>query len=263
MILHIRSQKRDEEFNATLDTVLPGLHERLDNQNFALHNQCGKLDVMSNRVHGVIKNYTDFKELYMEEKKEHENKVKTMINAGICDVKDSIGNIVGSHVKGLCTHIGNYDLQESATNVSQLMIDMQQGANNESEIVPYQHSIQQEVTTTNNLDSNSNPNDIKVSPNLYKIPKYFNIFTSMLSHWYNVVKNRNDSKDKTWRTHLSAAEKKRFQRLACIIKAFQFQLAKGITLADAEVQFEDFYKSNKKSLADLSDKYAKDILGNN
>ena len=262
LILHIRSQQRDEEFNATLDTVLPGLHERLDNQNFALHNQCGKLDVMSNRVHGVIKNYTDFKELYMEEKKEHENKVKTMINVGICNVKDSIGNIVGSHVKSLCNHIGSYDLNENSTNVSQLMIDMEQEANNESEIVPYEPPIQQEITTTTAQDSNSNPNDQKVSPTLYTIPKYFDTFTSMLSHWYNIVKNKNDSRDKTWRKHLSAAEKKRFQRLACIIKAFQFQLAKGITVTDAEAQFEEFYKSNKKSLADLSDKYAKDILGN-
>ena len=114
---------------------------------------------MSNRVHGVIKNCTDFNQLYMEEKKEHEDKVKTMINAGICDVKDSIGNIVGSHVKGLCTHIGVYNLNENGTNVSQLMIDMQQEANNETEIFPYQPSIQQEITTTNAQDSNSNPND--------------------------------------------------------------------------------------------------------
>ena len=263
LIVHIQSQQRDKEFNATLDTVIPGLHERLDNQNFALNNQCGKLDLMSNRVHGVIKNYTDFKALYIEDKKEHEDKVKTMINAGLCDVKDTIGNIVGSHVKGLCTHIGNYDLNENGTNVNQLMIHTQQEANCQTEIVPYEASIQQEITTTNVEDSNSNPNGKKASPNSYKIPKYFDTFTSMLSHWYNVVKNRNDSQDKTWRKHLSAAEKKRFQRLARIIKAFQFQLAKGITISDAEAQFEDFYKSNKKSLADLSDKYAKDILGNN
>ena len=103
----------------------------------------------------------------------------------------------------------------------------------------------------------------RLQQQLLTIPKYFDTFTSMLSHWYNIVKNKNDSRDKTWRKHLSAAEKKRFQRLARIIKAFQFQLAKGIALADAEAQFEDLYKSNKKSLTDLSDKYAKDILGSN
>ena len=258
LLAHIERHKCDQRFNAILDSVLPGVHERLDNQNFALNHQSGKLEIMSSRIHGVMKNYEDFRTMYLEEKKEQEDKITSVIKAGMCDVKDSIGNMMESHVKGLCQHIGNYDLGQ---HISPPLLTANESVNYNiaGAIENSENSLQIQMSQQLVPNDLSRTNGVLVEEP-YKIPKFFTSFKSMMTHWYNVVRNRNDNEDKSWRKHLSAAEKKRFQRLARVFKAFKKMLTEGITMSSAESTFEDYFQSNKKSLALLSDKFSKSIL---
>ena len=106
------------------------------------------------------------------------------------------------------------------------------------------------ATTTTKAGSHLKPDNY-----LYKIPVEFPNFGCILNHWYHVVKNRNDSG-----TTNTPAEKKRFQMIARIMKAFKKLLAHGMSVIDAENNFQEFYVMNKKSIAKLSDIYARSIL---
>ena len=79
----------------------------------------------------------------------------------------------------------------------------------------------------------------------YEIPKHFPTFLSMINHWYNIVKDKDDNGNKEWRKHLSASEKKRFQRLSRVIKAFKKEMNNGVNVTDTEAKFEAFYALKK------------------
>ena len=271
LLQHIEQHERDEKFNATLDSVLPGLHQKLDNQMFAMNNHQQTLTNVSNRIHGVIKNYDDFKAIYLEEQKKATQDVKTLISCGISDLKESVDLMVGSHVKGLCEHIGNYPGRTNQESLSQRNDNIRQGGDlniqstHADKTIVIRDNIVDNNSRMENIELSSLSDRVKLNPTLsiYKIPALFPTFGSMLNHWYCDVKKRNTSSDKRWRSHLSKSEKKRFQRLSRIIAAFRQQLSEGITMIDAEAKFEEYYANNKKSLAYLSDIYAKGILDRN
>ena len=96
--------------------------------------------------------------------------------------------------------------------------------------------------------------------NPYVLPKVFPTFAEMIHHWYKIVKDQDRSNCKDWRKHLTKAEKRRFQRLSRIMRAFQKVMIEGVKIREAENQFEAFYQSNNKSLTKLCDKYAKQFL---
>ena len=50
LLLHIEDHKRDDTFNATLDSVLPGVHNRLDNQIFAMQASSAKFNMMQSSI---------------------------------------------------------------------------------------------------------------------------------------------------------------------------------------------------------------------
>ena len=54
--------------------------------------------------------------------------------------------------------------------------------------------------------------------------------------------------------------KKRFQLLARVINAYKKMLVTNVPINEATRMFDEYYHQNKKSLAKLSDNYAKNIL---
>ena len=82
----------------------------------------------------------------------------------------------------------------------------------------------------------------------------------LLIDWYQVVKEKENTRNMTWRSHLSASEKKRFQRFSRVIRAYRKVLNTGVTVTEAENMFETYYGEHKQSLASLSDVFAKQIL---
>ena len=92
------------------------------------------------------------------------------------------------------------------------------------------------------------------------MPKHFATFSCMTKHWYQGMKEQENTNNKTWRKHLCSSEKKRFQRFARVIRAFKKVLNTGVTVTEAENKFETYYRENKQSLASLSDKFALNIL---
>ena len=94
----------------------------------------------------------------------------------------------------------------------------------------------------------------------YNMPKHFPTVSSMIVHWYKVVKEKENTRNKTWRSHLSASEKKRFQRFSRVIRAYRKVLNTGVTVTEAENMFETYYGEHKQSLASLSDVFARQIL---
>ena len=92
------------------------------------------------------------------------------------------------------------------------------------------------------------------------MPKHFATFGCMTIHWYQVVKEQENTSNKTWRKHLCSSDKKRFQRFARVIRAYKTVLQTGVTVTEAENKFETYYRESKQSLASLSDKFAMEIL---
>ena len=117
---------------------------------------------------------------------------------------------------------------------------------------------EERATQASNEETNLSLQESVLVEPIYNIQKIFVSFSHMI-----VLKNRNDSQDKSWRKHLSTVEKKRFQRLARIIKAFQKILSQGTAMNVAEAKFKEYYRNNKKSFAMLSDRFSKKILDNN
>ena len=100
----------------------------------------------------------------------------------------------------------------------------------------------------------------KKSVELYEMPKHFATFGCMIKHWYQVVKEKENTSNKTWRKHLSGGDKRRFQRFARVIRAYKTVLNTGMQVTDAENKFDAYYQENKQSLAKLSDKFALEFL---
>ena len=59
---------------------------------------------------------------------------------------------------------------------------------------------------------------------------------------------------------MDTAEKRRFQRLARVMKAFGHMIAGGCSVKETKNKFEDYYTSNKKSIAKLGDNFARNVL---
>ena len=64
ILLHIAHHKRDECFNVTLDSILPGVHNCFDNQIFAIQASNAKVNIMQNSIRSAIQDYEDFKQMY-------------------------------------------------------------------------------------------------------------------------------------------------------------------------------------------------------
>ena len=82
----------------------------------------------------------------------------------------------------------------------------------------------------------------------------------MTVHWHQVVKEHESTGYKVWRNHLTASEKKRFQRFSRVINAYKKVLSSGVPVLEAENQFETYYSEHNHSLAKLSDTFARNIL---
>ena len=168
------------------------------------------------------------------------------IDLGINTMNDSVSHVFKSEFKQICEHMGSYS---PATNSDNLTTLTNYATNNNEK--PNNDIIESTITTQNT--------DV-ISNNAYTMPAYFDTFPSMLSHWYNVVKGRDETRNKIWRKHLSNSEKKRFQRLARVINAYKKMLVTNVPINEATRMFDEYYHQNKKSLAKLSDNYAKNIL---
>ena len=83
-------------------------------------------------------------------------------------------------------------------------------------------------------DNDQGRNTTEIIHVRYVIPKCFPSFTSMIKHWYSVVKGQDNSSRKEWRNHLSSSKKKRFQRLSRVMKAFQKVMNDGMAVTEAK-----------------------------
>ena len=251
ILIHIARHKRDVQLNATIDSVLPGIQNRLDNQSYAMVGQKEVLNTMNENIKGVVQNYHDFKEIYLSDKKEQVESVKRNIDIGMKNATDSIGSMITTEMTTICQHIGKYKCGENNYQITN-NCDVQQQVDGANLLLDQNNKTN--VSVISNFRSDNNE---QMAVSKYAIPKSFPTFSSMINHWYSVVKNNENSKNKEWRKHLTASEKKRFQRLNRIIQAFKKVMADGVQLSDAEQRFESYYMTNNKSMAKLSDVYAK------
>ena len=246
LIKHIEEQVSGEIQQKDLDAILPGVQNRLDNQRLATLSQGSTLKSLDINIRGVIKNYEDFKDVILTNNKNLATEVKTEIHRGFGDVTESIKTVVNGEVQKFCSHIGNYS--RSVTDNTE--------ANNDKEmrivqVMPCENTIARRE---------SNVMGEPETTTVYCIPAHFPSFASILQHWYHVVKHRDDSPNKSWRKHLDTAKKRRFQRLARVMKAFGHMIAGGCSVIEAENKFEEYYTSNKKSIAKLGDNFARNVL---
>ena len=251
LIGHINRHKRDERFNTTIDNVLPGVINRLDNMTFTMVGQQETLKSMNGDIKGVIKNYRDFKDMYIKENMDQMDLIKSKIDIGINNVKDSVGSVFQSEIRNICKHI----LTSTDHNPS-VPSRVSNNLDDTTAIVPFRKNMEMLSPTTN--ERNDLNTTIVINP--YVLPKLFPTFAEMIHHWYKIVKDQDRSNCKDWRKHLTKAEKRRFQRLSRIMRAFQKVMIEGVKIREAENQFEAFYQSNNKSLTKLCDKYAKQFL---
>ena len=251
LLCHIEKFKRDDEFNATLDTVLPGVHNRLDNQMFAMHATNAKLNMMQRSITGVIRNYEDFKETSTIEKDTQLEKVDDSICQGFENVKNNIAGVFRKEVNQFIKHIGSY---ETTTGL------IENGTDNDGQGKAISSSVNDNEGTLIVHQNEAMPRELVKTVQLYEMPKHFATFGCMMKHWYKVVKENENTSNKTWRKHLCSSDKKRFQRFARVICAYKTVLQTGVTVTEAENKFETYYRESKQSLASLSDKFAMEIL---
>ena len=124
-------------------------------------------------------------------------------------------------------------------------------------------SVTNELASVTDQLSNSNGHDdsLVVSDKKYDIPPRFNTVKSMLSHWSTDVGIKDISNDMKWRQHLTKADTKRFCRVRRVVTAFTDQVnMRERDEKDVAFQFETYYSTNRKSLASLDDKFAKNLL---
>ena len=263
LIQHIEDKKRDDRFNATLDSVLPGVHNRLDHQIFAVEASHAKMNMMQRSITSVIKNYEDFKETYMNEKVASkaeklasEQQVDRSMSNGFQNVAKSMGSVFRNEMHALVKHIGAFPMQQEPIGL------LENGIQDDCELKqPAVASIEgtgNVLTVTEEGRASSTHSTVLVQA--YNMPKHFPTVSSMIVHWYKVVKEKENTRNKTWRSHLSASEKKRFQRFSRVIRAYRKVLNTGVTVTEAENMFETYYGEHKQSLASLSDVFAKQIL---
>ena len=186
LLAYIDKHKRDDRWNATIETVLPGVHNRLDTCSSVMMNQHETLKEMGN-------NYDDFKHMLLKKKSDDMEVIEKKIDLGINTMNDSVSHVFKSEFKQICEHMGSYS---PATNSDNLTTLTNYATNNNEK--PNNDIIESTITTQNT--------DV-ISNNAYTMPAYFDTFPSMLSHWYNVVKGRDETRNKIWRKHLSNSEK--------------------------------------------------------
>ena len=262
LLLHIEDHKRDDRFNATLDSVLPGVHNRLDNQIFATQASNAKMNMMQSSIRGVIRNYEDFKEMYVTEKGEQMDEVNTSIRKGFEDVKNSMGNVFRGEVNAFVEHMGSYPMTQTPIGLlenAKTTVDLLKDAGANDESTHNQLMIRDEDPFPKTKQSTSSVK-AKKTVQLYEMPKHFPTFVSMTVHWHQVVKEHESTGYKVWRNHLTASEKKRFQRFSRVINAYKKVLSSGVPVLEAENQFETYYSEHNHSLAKLSDTFARNIL---
>lgn len=93
--------------------------------------------------------------------------------------------------------------------------------------------------TMNSLDTIPTTEIEPTKPACYAIMDKFELSNSIATHYYNEVLPRDNSKDKSWRKHLSSGEKRRFQIMKRVIKVFEKRIHDVTS------------KSRKKSLVNL------------
>ena len=123
-------------------------------------------------------------------------------------MKDNLVNLIEGYIKGICNHIGTYDGNQ--TNQLALMHNHPNDQINISETTTQLVVNEERLIQPSNEESKLSVQGYTPIEPKYQIPESFTSFSCMMTHWYTVVKNRNASKDTTWRKHLSATEKNNF-----------------------------------------------------
>ena len=218
MLAHISYTSENDPNFACVETILPGVNNRLDTNN--------------RKVDNVDNNVTELRSEFKDYRTESITVMKETVHL---EIKETLRREVASNMNDICAHIGKFP-------VTHLPGVIQGGMNNE--MTPFENEGTLVVLSQN-----------------YSIPDKFDTVKCMLNHWNNDVGTKDLSNDKSWRKHLSKAEAKRFSRVRRIVKAFTEQMdMHGKVEEEVLLQFETYYSTTKKSLAALSDKFAKNLL---
>ena len=128
---------------------------------------------MGNRIEGVMQNYDDFKNMYLEKQNDDMEVIESKINLGISTMNDLVSNIFKLEFKQICEQMGNYSLtiSDNVTTLTNYATNDTSHVNNNEKV---NNGIIESPITTQNTDIINNI--------AYTMPAYFDTFPSMLSH---------------------------------------------------------------------------------